>query len=199
MSSLVEKIDNFKININESKILRLIGYKKKSNSIHEPLRNLIADEKNKCDALLQPASIYTIMDYGQTNEHHIFKDADKVAFCICTIGPKLEKEVKDLTNNNDILRAMILDSLGSEAVEEVAIQSDQILAKKARDMNLWASKRYSPGYGRWDLREQRYVFDILPGQDIAVSLNKSCMMIPQKSISFRINFYMEKDLSTRKK
>ena len=93
---------------------------------------------------------------------------------------------------------MILDSHGSEAVEEVAIKSDQILAKKARDMNLWASKRYSPGYGRWDLKEQRYIFHLLPGQDIAVSLTKSCMMIPQKSISFRINFYKEKDLSTRK-
>ena len=198
MHSLIEKIENFKIDIDESKILRLIGYKKKTNSIHEPLRNLIAGEKNKCDILLQPASIYTIFDYGQTNKHPIFKDAEKVAFCICTIGPKLEKEVKDLTNNNDILRAMVLDSIGSETVEEVAIQSDQILAKKARDMNLWASKRYSPGYGRWDIREQQYVFNILPGQDIAVSLNKSCMMIPQKSISFRINFYKEKDLSTRK-
>lgn len=198
MSPVIEKIENFKINIDENRILRLIGYKKKSNSIHEPLRNLIADEKNKCDDLLQPASIYTIIEYGQTNKHPIFKDAEKVAFCICTIGPKLEKEVKNLTNNNDILKAMILDSHGSEAVEEVAIQSDQILAKKARDMNLWASKRYSPGYGRWDLREQKYVFHILPGQDIAVSLNKSCMMIPQKSISFRINFYKEKDLSTRK-
>ena len=94
---------------------------------------------------------------------------------------------------------MILDALGSEAVEEVAIQSDQILAEKARDMNLWASKRYSPGYGRWDIREQRYVFQILPGQDIKVSLNESCMMVPRKSISFRINFYKEKNLSTRKK
>lgn len=198
MHFLIEKIENFKIDIYESRILRLIGYKKKSNSIHEQLRNLIADEKSKCDALLQPDSIYTIIDYRQTNKHLIFKDAEKVAFCICTIGPKLEKEVKNLTNNNDILRAMVLDSIGSETVEEVAIQSDQILAKKARDMNLWASKRYSPGYGRWDIREQRYVFNILPGQDIAVSLNKSCMMIPQKSISFRINFYKEKDLSTRK-
>ncbi len=198
MSLLVEKIENFKIDIDESRILRLIGYKKKSASIHEPLRNLIADEKNKCDTLLQPASIFTIIDYGQTNKHPIFKDAEKVAFCICTIGPKLDKEVKNLTNNNDILKAMILDSHGSEAVEKVATQSDQILAKKARDMNLWASKRYSPGYGRWDLREQKYVFHLLPGQDIAVNLTKSCMMIPQKSISFRINFYKEKDLSTRK-
>jgi len=198
MSALIEKIEKFKIDFDERRILRLIGYKRNPREIKEPLRMLIEEEKRKFDELLQPVSIYTILDYEQTNKHPIFKNAEKVALCICTIGPEFEKEVKRLMREHDMLRAMILDSLGSEAAEEVAIQSDKKLAKKARDMNLWASKRYSPGYKKWDLKEQQFIFQILPGEHIGVSLNKSCMMIPRKSVSFRINFFKEKELSTRK-
>ncbi len=188
---------NFKVEFDERRILRLIGYKKKRQMIKEPVYKLILEQKNKLPRLLEPAAVYAIIDYNQTNKHPIFDHAQKVALCVCTIGPKLEKEVESLTKKNELLQAFILDALGSEAAEEVAIQSDKMLAEKAREMNLWPSKRFSPGYGKWDITEQRFIFCILPGQDIGVSLRESCMMVPRKSISFRINFYKEKKFSTR--
>jgi hypothetical protein len=199
MSEPVEKITNIKVDFDEKRILRLIGYRKRSAEIKEPIKSIITEEKKKLDNLLHPASIYTIIDYAETNKHPIFKDAVKVAICICTIGPELEQEVKKLMEKNEMTRALILDALGSEAVEEVAIQSDGILAGKAREMNLWPSKRFSPGYGKWDIKEQRFIFRLLPAADIGVRLTESYMMVPRKSISFRINFYREQKLSTRKK
>jgi len=198
MSSQIEKIENLKIEFDEKKIHRLIGYKKKSKEIKEPIKYLIAEEKKKLDYLLHPVSLYTVLNYDETNKHPVFKDSEKVALCICTIGPELEKEVNELMRKNEMLRALILDSFGSEAAEEAAIQSDRILAEKAREIDLWPSKRFSPGYGKWDIREQRYVFKVLPGEDIGVRLTDSCMMVPRKSVSFRINFYRDKKLSTRK-
>ena len=195
----VEKIENFTVEFDEKKILRLIGYKKRPTEIKEPIKSLITEEKKKLDYLLHPASIYTIVGYDETNKHLIFKDAEKVAICICTIGPELEQEVKELMEKNEMLRALILDALGSEAAEEVAIQSDRILAEKAREMNLWPSKRFSPGYGKWDIKEQRFIFRMLPAADIGVRLTESCMMVPRKSVSFRINFYKEQKLSTRRR
>ena len=198
MASRVEKIENIQVEIDPERILRLIGYKKKSQEIKEPIKQLIAEEKKKLGYLLHPASLYIILDYDETNKDSIFKDAEKVAICICTIGPDLEKEIDELMGKNEMLRALILDSFGSEAAEAVAIQSDQILTEKARQMDLWPSKRFSPGYGKWDIREQRYVFSVLPGKDIGVNLTDSFMMIPRKSVSFRINFYKDRKLSTRK-
>ena len=195
----VEKIENFTVEFDEKKILRLIGYKKRSTEIKEPVKTLITEEKKKLDYLLHPAVIYTIVAYDETNKHLIFKDAEKVAICICTIGPELEQEVKELMEKNEMLRGLILDALGSEAAEEVAIQSDRILAEKAREMNLWPSKRFSPGYGKWDIKEQRFIFRMLPAADIGVRLTESCMMVPRKSVSFRINFYKEQKLSTRRR
>lgn len=194
----VEKIENFTVEFDEKRILRLIGYKKRSTEIKEPIKSLITEEKKKLDYLLHPASIYTIVGYDETNKHLVFKDAEKVAICICTIGPELEREVKELMEKNEMTRALILDALGSEAAEEVAIQSDRILAEKAREMNLWPSKRFSPGYGKWDIKEQRFIFRMLPAADIGVRLTESFMMVPRKSVSFRINFYKEQKLSTRR-
>lgn len=199
MSPIIKKIENIKVDFDEKRILRLIGYKKKFEKIKEPIKRLIREEKNKLDYLLHPASIYTILDYEETNEHSIFESAEKVALCICTIGPELEGEINELMKKNEMAKALILDALGSEAAEEVAIQSDKFLAKKAREMNLWPSKRFSPGYGKWDIKEQRFIFKMLPARDIGVSLTESCMMIPRKSVSFRINFYKDQKLSTRKK
>jgi len=199
MSGPVEKIENFRVEFDEKRILRLIGYRKRPKEIKEPIKSLIAEEKKKLDILLHPASIYTIIDYAETSKHPVFKDAEKVAICICTIGPELEQEIKKLMEKNEMTRALILDALGSEAAEEVAIQSDRTLAEKAREMNLWPSKRFSPGYGKWDIKEQRFIFRLLPAADIGVRLKESCMMVPRKSVSFRINFYKEQKLSTRKK
>ncbi len=194
----VEKIENFTVEFDEKRILRLIGYRKRPKEIKEPIKSLIAEEKKKLDYLLHPASIYTIVGYDETNKHLVFKDAVKVAICICTIGPELEREIKKLMEKNEMTRALILDALGSEAAEEVAIQSDRILADKAREINLWPSKRFSPGYGKWDIKKQRFIFRMLPAADIGVRLTESCMMVPRKSVSFRINFYKEQKLSTRR-
>jgi len=198
MSGPVEKIENFKVEFDDKRILRLIGYRKRPIEIKEPIKRLITEERKKLDYLLHPASIYTIIDYAETNKHPVFKDAEKVAICICTIGPELEEEIKKLMEKNEMTRALILDALGSEGAEEVAIQSDRILAMKAREMNLWPSKRFSPGYGIWDIKEQQFIFRLLPAADIGVRLTESCMMVPRKSVSFRINFYKEQKLSTRR-
>jgi len=196
MTPIIRKINEFKIEIKEKRVLRFIGHKRKS--VNSSLEKVIAAEKKKLGNLLHPLSIYTIINYSETNKHAIFKDAVKVALCICTIGTDLEKEVKNLSERNDLLRALVLDSFGSEAVEEVAIHSDRIIAGEAITMNLWASKRFSPGYGEWDLKEQQFIFKMLPAKEIGVRLNESCMMIPRKSISFRINFYQDRKLTTRK-
>lgn len=199
MTSDPKKISNFKIEIDEKRILRLIGYKKKFFEIDNSKKKLILEEKKRLDDLLQPESVYRVIDYEETNKHPIFKDAKKIALCICTIGPKLEEEAAQLMKKNELLRALILDAFGSEAVEEVAIQSDGLLAREARKINLWPSKRFSPGYGKWDIKEQRFIFQILAADKIGVRLrSESFMMIPRKSISFRINFYKNQELSTRK-
>ena len=45
------------------------------------------------------------------------------------------------------------------------------------------TNRVSPGYGAWDVVEQRRVFELCPGGAAGVTLNAACFMTPVKSIS----------------
>lgn len=191
-------LNEFAIKIPQKKLLHRLGYKSGADSQNSSINELISEEKSRLPKLLAPQAVYVVLDYQETNRHPIFESAEKVALCLCTIGSELEKTSSELIQQNEMLKGFILDSLGSEAAEEVAAQSDKIIAAQARKSGLWPSKRYSPGYGIWDIKEQKYLFEVLPAAEIGVSLSPSFMMNPRKSVSFRINFYIEKELSTRR-
>ncbi len=191
-------LNKFSLEIPDHRLYVRLGYTRKTAVVSENIREMIRDEKENLIDLAQTESIFRIMDYENTNKHPIFAGAEKVAFCICTIGGRLEARCAELMARNEMVRALILDSLGSEAVEAVAEQSDERLARKALQSNLWPSRRFSPGYGKWDIKEQRYLFQVLSDIDIGVELSPSCMMLPRKSVSFRINFYGDKSLSRRR-
>jgi hypothetical protein len=191
-------LNQFKIRIEDKRIHVRLGYKAKTSEINSSVKKHIKEFKTDLAEMIEPRAVYTILDYKQTNKHPVFKGAEKIAFCICTIGPELEKRSAQLMDKGEILKGYILDAFGSEAAEDTARQSDRIIAQKARDMNLWPSKRFSPGYGIWELKEQRYVFDVLPSDKIGIHLTDTYMMIPRKSVSYRINFYKNKESSTRR-
>ncbi len=194
MEKQFQILDTFAIAIPTQKICVRIGYRTSSDRISSSVIDSIEGAKTRAAELVNPRAICRILDYSETNRHPIFEHAKKVALCICTIGPQIESESSQLMKSDEMMKALILDAIGSEAVEQVA---RQVLCEKAREIDLWPSKRFSPGYKSWNIEEQRYIFRMIPGEDIGVTLNESLMMIPRKSVSFRINFYKKKELSTR--
>lgn len=191
-------LKDFDIEIPDRRIYHRLGYKTGPAAVTETVRRMVAEQKNLLPELIRPGALFRILDYRDTNRHPIFEGADKVALCVCTIGPELERKSQEQIADNQMLNGFILDSLGSEAAEEVARLSDRIIAEEARSAGFWPSKRFSPGYGAWDIREQQYVFQVLPADRIGVSLSETCMMNPRKSVSFRINLYTDRNLSTRR-
>lgn len=195
--SKITTLREFTFPIPERRILNRLGYKSRTAKVNPTVTQMITEQRDQLESLLQPAAVFRVLDYTDTNRHPIFEGALKIALCICTIGPELERTSAELIRDNEMLKGFVLDSFGSEAAEEVAIQADAAIAEVARKMGLWPSKRFSPGYSIWDIREQRYLFATLPASDIGVELTESCMMIPRKSVSFRINFYKDKEQTTR--
>ena len=48
------------------------------------------------------------------------------------------------------------------------------------------TNRISPGYGDWDVAEQRRLFRLCPADEVGVTLNEACVMTPAKSISLLV-------------
>jgi hypothetical protein len=190
-------LNDLKVNIKDNRIRVRLGYKVKTGEVNSSVSHYLEEFKPLLPDLIKAKAVYAVLDYEETNKHPVFKGAEKTALCLCTIGPDLEKECSRLMDKGDILKGFVLDCFGSEAVEDIARQSDRILASNARNLGLWPSKRFSPGYGIWDIKEQKYVFGLLPSDKLEVRLTDTFMMVPRKSVSFRINFYKNKESSTR--
>jgi len=106
-----------------------------------------------------------------------------LAAAVCTIGDPLERRVAELWEARELPLAAMLDSVGSGAVESLAEYVNDLLCQEAIPLGLPVTNRVSPGYGHWDVSEQKALFAICPGESIGVGLNDACFMTPVKSIS----------------
>jgi hypothetical protein len=110
---------------------------------------------------------------------------EHVAAAVCTIGEALERRVSALWEARELPLASMLDSVGSGAVESLAEYVNDLLCQQGLP-SLRVTNRISPGYGEWDVAEQRRLFRLCPGDAVGVHLNEACMMTPGKSISLMV-------------
>ncbi|MCX6339452.1 MAG: hypothetical protein NTX71_05985 [Candidatus Aureabacteria bacterium] len=100
-----------------------------------------------------------------------------------TIGPELSSAMDGLMAEKRMTEAMIMDAFGSEAVEGVVNSLCRLLRESDRWRNFIPTRRFSPGYGDWDLSAQREVLEELGAGQIGISLSSSSILIPEKSIT----------------
>ena len=114
----------------------------------------------------------------------LFAGAEQLVVTVGTIGRALEEEVSRLFAAAEFMDAVVLDAIGSVAVEEVCQYVRSLLCRRYGDeAGLRVGPSLSPGYQYWDLRDQRVIFALVPAEAIGVSLTDSCLMVPQKSES----------------
>ncbi|MDH4270955.1 MAG: hypothetical protein OEW18_03150 [Candidatus Aminicenantes bacterium] len=194
----LEIIRDFSFVLEPRKVLSRIGDKRPLDKIDAGLKRSVEEGKVKLLGLLRPGAIWGIFDYEETNRHPVFERASKVVLAVSTIGPLAEEEIARLFQEGDVLQGLVLDGLASEATKEVIWRAEETIVERSRRMGLWPSRRYSPGYRGWDLCEQRFLFSKIPAERIGVRLTESCMMVPRKSHSMRINLYPDRSMTTRR-
>ena len=106
-----------------------------------------------------------------------------LAVAVCTIGDGLERRAAELWDARELPLASMLDSVGSGAVESLAEYVNDLFCQEAIPLGLPVTNRVSPGYGHWDVAEQKRLFAMCPADAIGVTLNDASFMSPVKSIS----------------
>lgn len=100
-----------------------------------------------------------------------------------TIGAALPEEARSAAERGQLYRSAIADYLGSHAVEQLAESFCQYLQQQALSRGLYATLRYSPGYGDWALDAQPDVFAFLEQCQGQIRLSENFLMEPVKSIT----------------
>lgn len=215
-------ITNLPPTIPTAEVRRLLGYPL-GHAVPERVQSLL-------DALLAEAP--SLVKPRGAGERFALADATTVqlplpgaegslagfALGLVTIGPRLEVRATAALNAGNATEALLLDAIGSAAVEAAADTLGSSLARtgegKAGDVdeaggvgqagNVDEAEglgqaghvddgrgppcRISPGYGGWPLAAQEAIFARLPHDAIGVRLLPSMLMVPQKSVTFALWF-----------
>ncbi len=144
--------------------------------------------------LAEPRVVWSVFDYkpdkplGGTDfcpageEIRAFlADCDQVILLAATLGAGLELAQRQL-RLRDMSEALILDAMGSAAVENVCDNLCDDLAVQFAPRYL--TDRFSPGYGDFPLSQQPWFFRLLDmNRRLGVSLTESGLMVPQKTVT----------------
>jgi hypothetical protein len=186
------------IGLNIQQVLNTIGY---HGNCTPPARtmSLVDEYLENFHNLVEPAYSYVIRDVEWVQgsisfirNDIIFKSqviaqlleqCQKVVVFAVTIGNHLEEMVNRLAEDRLILQATVLDAIGSSAIEKLAEFVESSVREVASAQGLSTSRRFSPGYCDWNIGQQRMLFWALSGDTADIRLTKTCLMIPQKSIS----------------
>jgi len=195
--SQIERLSDFSVSVVHADLLRLVGYKTEREP-DDKLRALIAEVTTEAEQLATPLATLGLFEEKDvpagTHLSSFFGASPEVALSICTIGPHLEERVSGYSSEGELTRALILDAAGSVLAEAVCDYANEKVCAEAVRRSLHATCRVSPGYGMWKIEEQKVVFDLLPADTVGVTLTKSFMMIPRKSVSFAVRLTRERPI-----
>jgi len=108
--------------------------------------------------------------------------AELVQVSVNTVGPGLDRLVREIQAGGDSLKAYLLDSVGVLALAQAGAAVTRLAEAEAADRGWGVGRRLSPGsLIGWPLTGQRELCALLPLEGIGVQLNQSCVLIPFKS------------------
>jgi len=164
------------------------------------IQEILASVKN--NRLLEPAVTYEYYTINSMNGSQIsldsgeaingplipaiFPEAKELAVILCTIGPKLEKQVTDYSKSKEAMRGMILDGIGSTAVDMMTLEVLRRLTGEVSSRGYEISSPVNPGMPGFPLTEQWNLLGLVNADEISVSLTASGVLVPRKSVSMVI-------------
>ena len=112
------------------------------------------------------------------------RGSQRYAFFVATAGDDFEKLRKVTVESDDMVRAFIIDSIGSVITEKTADRMEEALADLLNPFGWHHTNRFSPGYCGWHVSSQHDLFSLFPdGRPCGVTLTPSALMLPIKSVS----------------
>lgn len=196
-------IHDIHLSLKTNEVLRREGFKEYSK-IRPEIKSLILEllAGVKKAHLLEPTVAYELYSVTEVTSSQvslegnsvvrgsllpsIFPEVKELAIAVGTIGPKLEKQVTEYSNGGETLRGMLLDGIGSAAVDTLAQEACELITGEASARGQQVSSPVNPGMPDLPITEQWRLLKLAKAHEIGVSLTSSGVMVPRKSTSMVI-------------
>jgi hypothetical protein len=192
----MSKTLKLEINIREKEVLRYLKYDLEKTKAERSIINLVREQIKAGVTLVRPSLKYKIFPIlGNDGEKvrlpvlvienkniaRLLKNAEKAVLFMTTIGPDLEQESNRLFSAGEPTKAVILDAVGSEAVEVLTDAAQESITQQAGPYR--ATPRFSPGYGDWPLQTNKAILKLLAARTLGVKVSSKYMLKPQKTVT----------------
>lgn len=154
----------------------------------EKTKALIEEIKSDNVSKLTPKAVhgtFYIKDLpfsGDDIKEHL-NGAEKCILFAATLGAGSER-LSALYQKTDMEKAVIFDSFCDAYIEAFSDEYCDKLLKQYRNDGLYLNTRYSPGYGDFDIENQKALVSLLNcSRTIGLTVTESSVMIPKKSIT----------------
>jgi hypothetical protein len=200
-SSAPVVLDALPLRIDPAEVLRFQGYKPGVDAPTPDVEAIFAEALGEGERLMEPRAVYRAAAVTVQEPDGLEVGGERLRIpdiqrlwgalthagaAICTVGRPLEERVRELFDARELPLAVMLDSVGSAAVESLAEHVNDLLCQAALADGVRVTNRISPGYAGWDTAEQRRLFRLCSGAPIGVALNEACFMTPTKTISLLV-------------
>ncbi len=112
-----------------------------------------------------------------------------------TLGIQVDRRI-DYYSRTQLSKGLILNACATAAVEALCEEAEARVQQQAAEEGLTATRRFSPGYGDFDVAVQHSLLGILDAyKTIGLTATESCMLVPRKSVTAIIGLYREEKSS----
>lgn len=195
----IKVIRSIKPVYNKSLILSRLGYDKNRTALLDDTMREVESLINDTENTLSITAAYRIIDITHINSPRIvledgttlsgqklselLKDSRQALIMGATGGTKIMELIARLQKEGKLSEAVVVDAAASEitdsALDFVMAMVEQFLRPKGKFLT---KMRFSPGYGDFDLLQQKEFYRLLKAQDLGITLNEACLLIPEKSV-----------------
>lgn len=114
----------------------------------------------------------------------LLKDSASLVLFAVTAGMDIVDKASELAGHGDGVGALVYDAAGSEMVDAAAAWIQQYLNQQLkRNKEVLTKRRFSPGYGDLDLKNQLVLFKLLDIEKLGVKLTDDFLMTPEKTVT----------------
>lgn len=211
-------VKNISIGFSKKDILSFLGYKPLKVAEPTDLEWLVEDAINRARLVITPMAVYKTFDVLELEQDKVsfigtsfylsglgvaqfMSECSKVTLAAATVGEEIEKEINCLFDSGDAGKAVVLDAVGSDAVEQVISWVNSTIDADAGKNGFNTLHRISPGYSLWDIQENLALAQELEASQIGIEVLPSYEMLPRKSVIAAIGWIpkeIEKGLQSRR-
>lgn len=106
-----------------------------------------------------------------------------IAVLLATIGEGVSTLIGQYNKEYDFLKAYWCDKLANWTLDQVIEQMKSEITHNVEKEGWKTTSNWGPGYCGWNITEQASLLELLPTEELQVSLSASMLMQPIKSLS----------------